>query len=166
MIDAHGERQTAEQAGRDVVDVRGAARDDLALHREFQQLQARQPAPRSSALAATTAATAEAAEPPMPEPSGMPFSMSISKPKFSAERRMHGLHRAAGRIVLRLDRQISGNAADGADAHHRLVDPPQPHPVADRLDRVSQNIEADADVGDGGWREGGDVGEHGILVTL
>ncbi len=35
----------------------------------------------SSALAATTAATAEAAEPPRPEPSGMPFSIAASKPK-------------------------------------------------------------------------------------
>src|SRR6185312_6570651 len=35
----------------------------------------------SSALAATTAPTAEAAEPPRPEPSGMPLSMRISKPK-------------------------------------------------------------------------------------
>ncbi len=35
----------------------------------------------SSALAATTAATAEAAEPPRPEPSGIPLSISTSKPK-------------------------------------------------------------------------------------
>ncbi len=38
----------------------------------------------SSALPATTAATAEAAEPPRPEPSGMPFSIVISKPKSSS----------------------------------------------------------------------------------
>ena len=41
MIDAHGEHQPAEQARRDIVDVGGAARDDLALHGELQQLQAR-----------------------------------------------------------------------------------------------------------------------------
>ena len=35
----------------------------------------------SSAFAATTAPTADAAEPPSPEPSGMPFSMCMSKPK-------------------------------------------------------------------------------------
>ncbi len=35
----------------------------------------------SNALAATTAPTAEAAEPPSPEPSGMPFSISIANPK-------------------------------------------------------------------------------------
>ena len=35
----------------------------------------------SSALAATTAATADAAEPPRPEPSGMPFSICTSNPK-------------------------------------------------------------------------------------
>jgi hypothetical protein len=35
----------------------------------------------SSAFAATTAATADAAEPPSPDPSGMPLSMNASKPK-------------------------------------------------------------------------------------
>ncbi len=34
----------------------------------------------NNALAATTAPTAEAAEPPRPEPSGMPLSISIAKP--------------------------------------------------------------------------------------
>ena len=42
MIDAHGEGQAAEQAGRDIVDVRGTAGDDFALHRILEQLQARQ----------------------------------------------------------------------------------------------------------------------------
>ncbi len=41
----------------------------------------------SSAFAATTAPTAEAAEPPSPEPSGMPFSICISSPKSSARAR-------------------------------------------------------------------------------
>jgi hypothetical protein len=34
----------------------------------------------NSAFAATTAATADAAEPPMPEDKGMPLSISSSKP--------------------------------------------------------------------------------------
>ncbi len=37
----------------------------------------------------------------------------------------------------------------------------KPHPIAHRLDRVAQYVEADADVGNGGWRESGHVGWHG-----
>ncbi len=42
MIDADRESQSAEQAGCDIVDVRGSARDDFALHRILEQLQPRQ----------------------------------------------------------------------------------------------------------------------------
>ena len=61
-------------------------------------------------------------------------------------------------VLLRgLDRQVAGDPADRANAHHGLLDPPQAHPVADGLHRVPEDIEADADVGDGGGRESGDV---------
>jgi len=29
---------------------------------------------------------------------------------------------------------------------------------------VTQNVESDADIGNGGGRKGGDVAEHGVLV--
>ena len=137
MIDAHGEHQSAEQAGRDIVEVRGAARDDLALHGELQQLQARHRLLAAARWRRPRPPRRRRPNRPYRKPSGMPFSMSSSNPKFSAERRMHRLHGAAGRVVLRLDRQIvPADAADGADAHHRLIDatyaapdrpPPRPY---------------------------------------
>ena len=56
--------------------------------------------------------------------------------------------------------KFAGDAADRADPHHRLIDPSQPHPIADRLHRVPEDIEADTHVGDGGGSEGGDVVLH------
>ena len=73
---------------------------------------------------------------------------------------MQGLYRPAGRVVRGFDRQIAGDTGDGADAHQGLVDPAQAHAVADGLYRVAQDIEANADVGDRGRRESGDVGKH------
>ena len=114
MIDADGEHQTAEERGRDVVDV---------LARRW-----RPPRPAianfssssfgsgsgSSALAATTAATAEAAEPPSPEPSGMPFSISTANPKPGRSRLQQRQQRAPGGVVA------SPRAADlDRDAAHR-----------------------------------------------
>ena len=112
-------------------------------------------------MAATTAATAEAAEPPIPDGERNAFFDLDLETVIELERGVHRLHRAAGGIVLRVDRQIAGDAADRADPHHRLIDPPESHPIAHGLDRVAQNIEADTHVGDGGGRESGNVGEHG-----
>ena len=67
-------------------------------------------------------------------------------------------------VLFRLNRQFSGNAGDGADAHLGLFDAAYTHAVADGIDCMPQNIEADADIGNSGWRKGGDVGEHGILA--
>ena len=119
----------------------------------------------SSALAATTAATAEAAEPPNPGPErnallNVQFEAKI--PAASAACMACTARPAV--LCCRFHRQLSGDAGDRADAHHRFLDPPDAHVVADRIDRVAQNIEADADIGDGGGREGRDVGEHLILV--
>jgi hypothetical protein len=54
--------------------------------------------------------------------------------------------------------QIAGDPGDRADAHHRLVDAAQAHLVADGLHGVSQDVEADAHVGDGGGGKRGHVG--------
>jgi hypothetical protein len=77
---------------------------------------------------------------------------------------MHDLHGASRGVVLGLHRQVAGDAGDGADSHFVIVDSPDSHPVADLIHGVTQNVESDADIGNGGWREGGDVAEHGVLV--
>ena len=159
MIDADRERQAAEQAGRDVVDVRGTAGDYFAFHRKLEQLQPRQRriqqrirghhrGHRGGRRSAQTGTERDALV-------DVHFNAEIQR-----ERGVHGLHRAARGIVRRVHRQITGDSADRANAHHRLVDPAQAHPVADGLHRVAQNIEAYADVGNGGRRESGDIGEH------
>ena len=65
----------------------------------------------SSAFAATTAATADAAEPPRPEPSGMPLSIASSMPKSSFRSRTMHEHAHAGRVALRLAGQVHDRAA-------------------------------------------------------
>ena len=80
--------------------------------------------------------------------------------EIQRQRSMQGLHRAARGIVLGLDRQIAGDAGDRAYAHPRFVDAAQAHLVADGFDGVSENIEAYADVGNGGRCERGNIGKH------
>ena len=55
----------------------------------------------SSAFAATSAATQDAAEPPSPEPSGMPFSSSSSKPMREAKPFAQCDQRLPGGVALR-----------------------------------------------------------------
>ena len=83
------QHQPAVERRRDVVDVRRAARDLLALHRELQQAQVVERLVEQRVGRDDAPATADAADPPSPEPSGMPFSMVNSKPKSSAERLGH-----------------------------------------------------------------------------
>ena len=83
------------------------------------------------------------------------------KAMIQVQGRVHGLDRAPSRVVLRLSGQVSRNSRDGADSHHWFVDSAQPYPITHGLHRVPQNIKADAYIGNGGWRKGGNVGEHG-----
>ena len=107
----------------------------------------------SSALAATTAATADAAEPPSPEPSGMPLSIASSMPKSSFRSRTMHSTRHAGRVALRLARQVDDRAGDGADGDARPGVATRGHAIADRLEAVAEDVEADCDVADAGGRE-------------
>ena len=85
----------------------------------------------SSALAATTAATAEAAEPPSPEASGMPLSISSSKPKSSGWAVVQRDDRASGGVLRRLERQILHHAANRLDGHAGRRGAPRRHAIAD-----------------------------------
>ena len=78
--------QAAEQAGDDIVPGRRIGRDPLALDREGEQGLDRQRLGQQ-ALTAAAAATAEAAEPPMPALIGTPLSMSSRTPKSAPRRR-------------------------------------------------------------------------------
>ncbi len=108
----------------------------------------------SSALAATTAATAEAAEPPRPDPSGMPFSIRMSKPKgrSSACCRASTARPAVlpsglrGRstltpVMLEMVRPRSRGARDR-------------HLVTQRIDRKPQDVEANGHIAGRGRRKG------------
>ena len=76
---------------------------------------------------------------------------------------MHRLHSAPRRVALGLHGQIAGHAGYRKDAHLRRIDPPDSHPIADRLDRVPENIEADGDISNRRRRKRGHIVIAGFL---
>src|SRR5450631_1750053 len=160
LIDTHRQYQPTEQARCNVIDVRRAAGDDFALHGELEQLQARhryleQRIGGDHRRHGRCRRTAHAR-------SQWNALVDIEfKPVSQLQGGMHRLHRASGGVALGLDRQVARHTRDGANSNYRFIDSAQPYAVADGFHRMPQYIEADADIGDGGWSEGGNVGEHG-----
>ncbi len=161
MIDAHGQHQAAEQARRDVIEVRRAAGDDLPLHGELEQLQARHGLleqcvgghhgrhggcrraahagrQRDALFDVYLEAISELRGPHASPGPRARRCCSAARPKISSATPLMERIRTTGSSIRRT-----------------------PHPIAHRLYRMAQDVEADADVGDGGWRESGYVGWHG-----
>ena len=123
MIDADRQHQAAEQARRDIVDVRRTARDDLALHGELEELQARRRrldqgvggdhgGDRGRGRAAHAGRQRNAL-----------LDVDLEA-ETEPKRRMHGLHRTPGGVAAGIDREFAGDPGDGANAHHGLLDAP------------------------------------------
>ena len=109
---------------------------------------------------ATTPATADAAEPPSPEPSGMPLSIVSSMPKSSPRVVDHRRHGHAGGVPLELQRQVRDDAGDGGDADAAGRGPRRVDAVAREVRAVAEDVEADRHVADARRREG-----HGATAS-
>ena len=107
----------------------------------------------SSALAATTAATAEAAEPPRPLPSGMPLWIEAAESEARIQRLLHGQQRASRGVLLRIARNVRDHAAGASHHHAGRVGALHRDRIAEHIDRESQDVEADGDVRRRGRRE-------------
>jgi hypothetical protein len=160
MIDAHRQHETTEQAGRDVIDVHRPARDEFALDRVLQQLQAclrllQQGVGRDHGGHRRRRRSAHS------RGQWDTFVDGQLETVRQFQSVMHGLHRAARGVALGLHRQLARDAGDRADANDGFLDPLHPHAVANGLHGMAENVEADPDVGDGGRRKCGDVALHG-----
>ena len=116
----------------------------------------------SSALAATTAPTADAAEPPRPEPSGMPFSISISKPKPGCNASSRAMSALPAVFFCGSSGRSSTTPRVARIETPGLIPPPHRHLVAQRIDGEAEDVEADGDVADRGRRKGGCRGDHSL----
>ncbi len=85
-------------------------------------------------------------------------------PERQVQRATHGVDRARAGVARDIARQVGDRTADGIHPHLARVDAPRGDDVAGTDQRVSEDVEADADVADGGRGEGGGgVGGHGRL---
>jgi hypothetical protein len=148
--------EATEQAGRDIVAVVTATRRELAFEGVRIQSFERQRCIGNSALAATSAATAEAADPPMPEPRAMPFSISSATPNVGidgmSQQRGHG---ACGRVAFGIQRQSNRQATNAAHANAWVGADVRCHAVSGAFERMSDQVEPDRTIADAGRRKRG-----------
>ena len=100
-------------------------------------------------MTAIAPATALAALLPKPLASGSPLWIDSVTPRVSPTSSQHALRRNAGRILRRIARELAAVAFDSGDSHARLVAPFGADSIARLAQRQPENIEADAEVGDG-----------------
>ena len=146
MVDAHGEHEAAEQAGRDVVDVQRAARHLLALHRELQQLELR-------AAACRAAHWPRPPRPPPTRPSRRARSRAECPCRCPCRNRNPGFSASCIASSARPAVFFSGSRG------RSFTTPAEPlmttpglrraldgDPIAERIHREAEDVEADGDV--------------------
>ncbi len=145
MIDADRENQATEQGGRDVIHMQRTARHLLALHGELQkfQLAARLRQQRVGRDHRAHGGGRRAAQPRAQRNALLDLHLE-------AEARIQGLlHRhqgAAGRIALRLQRQLFGYPADRRNAHARLAAATHGDAIAEGAHRHAQDVESNCNI--------------------
>ncbi len=115
----------------------------------------------SKAFAATSAATHEAAEPPSPDPRGMPFVEFDLESERQFQRRPQRDQCRTGGVAFGLQRQVGHRAAYRCDANGWFIDAAHGGDVADAGDAVADDVEANADIADRAWREG--ASDHSVF---
>ncbi len=154
IVDADRQHQAAVQRRRNVVDVHRAARDRLAPASRTSAARSLSERFGSSAFAATTPATADAPSRRAPSRAECPSRSSSS----NAEIELQVAHHASTAMPAVLRSGSSGRS--GTTPRMAAMRTPgvatrtAPHAIAERLDAVTEHVEADGDVADARRCEG------------